>query len=1132
MLGVLIITGAFQTSEPSMPEQSSFDKAKAENDKLLLAQALRQGSKEWKRSKLSLLGQGRAGKTAFANAVAGRQFEETASTVGINQLTCDVKQMRVGDAGQAQWSEAVKADREYEAALAGMVAQSKLEPSAECAALEGKGDIRAYMQGVKDAAAYGVAAEQEEATPVGDLLMDGPVPLTSRSTGSSSPVKLRAEVKRARTPAPPEADVLRTPHHVRRTQKVTSEPITAEKQPKAAELDEEMVMKLLATMQDAGTGLLISLFDFGGQSVFEVIHHLFLTRNGVYALVFNMEWLLAEGPEKDRALRFMRNWLSSIAVHTYNKTTALTAPIVIVGTRLDKVASPADHEKISTLLHEQFSDNLAWQSVVGNEQGRDSNGRAFQWFFPVDNVAGRTGPTMQHLMSVVQREIDKAEYTHKEVPLTWFKAIDQMSDNKKDCLTLAEGIATARACGVSEQEASLMLAFLHDMGHLMWLDEPGLRDVVILDPVSYLVTPATIIICKLTPDHEDTIHHCMASHRECERKHKRAWSQLTHEGVLSVQLLPILWEKYQQHSEVLLQLLVKFGLLVPLHGDASGPVAQYLVPTLLTPASPEDAFIVNWTSAEYSTCYFAFTLSPDLGRFSTVTGAELRAAGFLPGGMFERIVGKALSWSQDTSVDAAIDLQSVILHKDVAVLAFGRQRFRLVNCADIHCVRVDVEGAHPIGVQQKLQDFIQRIIGECMKSLLCFCAVPFLSTTGDPPGSQSTLRKTLLPNELLIPLSQLRRASKGESMLVRKGQHTLLTEAEIAKKYCQWLQLHVLRDRYDVFLSYRWGRYDSEFTEQLFDMFTNFPLGEQNRAVEVFLDRRRLQEGRLFKSDFAKALTHSLIVVPVLSVDALARMVEHNPSQPDNVLLEWVMILESHTAGRVLKVFPILFGQRKTQDVGALGADGSAGAAELTVADFFAEKVQDMLPEIAPTATLAVAAELLRANGIEPSGKMPSYTVHSVVHAMLQFLLCKANDFPARRLVGDFAKKVVRLLHDCGSAALATVVTDAVLHGVAADAAQVVSASATPQPVLPITAGNTRTLVSLSVEELGRVVAAIEMVFLVSIFAEKAVTGTLLDCCDSVDDLMTEDIGVPSKLKAKALMKHIEGWRANGVSGL
>ena len=126
---------------------------------------------------------------------------------------------------------------------------------------------------------------------------------------------------------------------------------------------------------------------------------------------------------------------------------------------------------------------------------------------------------MKHIMATVNEVMNRAEYTHKEVPLTWFKTIDQMADTRKDCLSLQEVAAAAERCGASAEEVPLLLAFLHDMGHLMWLDEPGLRDVVILDPVSYLVVPATIIICKLTPDHEDSTHHFMACHRECERMH-------------------------------------------------------------------------------------------------------------------------------------------------------------------------------------------------------------------------------------------------------------------------------------------------------------------------------------------------------------------------------------------------------------------------------------------------------------------------------------------------------------------------------------------------------------------------------------------------------------------------------------
>jgi hypothetical protein len=69
-----------------------------------------------------------------------------------------------------------------------------------------------------------------------------------------------------------------------------------------------------------------------------------------------------------------------------------------------------------------------------------------------------------------------------------------------------------------------------------------------------------------------------------------------------------------------------------------------------------------------------FTLSEELLNQSLIYDADLKGLGFLPGGMFERLVGKAISWSQDTARGSALDLNSVILHKDVAIIPFVRQR--------------------------------------------------------------------------------------------------------------------------------------------------------------------------------------------------------------------------------------------------------------------------------------------------------------------------------------------------------------------------------------------------------------------------------------------------------------------------
>jgi hypothetical protein len=386
---------------------------------------------------------------------------------------------------------------------------------------------------------------------------------------------------------------------------------------------------------------------------------------------------------------------------------------------------------------------------------------------------------------------------------------------------------------------------------------------------------------------------------------------------------------------------------------------------------------------------------------------------------------------------------------------------------------------------------------------------------------------------LLIPLQQLRGACKGESMLAWRGGRSLMTTADIKSKYGSWLQLYERRERYDVFISYRWGQYDSVFVEKTFDMFTNFSVAADMRAVEVFLDRKRLQDGRLFKLDFAAALTHSLIALPVVSVDALGRMVDHNPDAVDNVLLEWIMILQCYQAGRLLKVFPVLFGSRASglEVPGQQANSASVCIQEPLTTDFFTESAKDLLPKLVPTATLAQAAELLTANGVAPSESMRAYTVHSVVHALLQFLLCKASDFAPSDLVEVFAEKAVRLLSDCAPEALDAVVgklpaAESGKEGAAPTAPSAVS----PAPPAPAP-GATRSLKELSVDELQALLRRCGLDKAMPAFLSNKVTGKQLWFCEEYGELLGEDFGLTSKPLARELMEQIEEWRANGVSG-
>ena len=90
--------------------------------------------------------------------------------------------------------------------------------------------------------------------------------------------------------------------------------------------DLDLVMQLLE--EDNSTRRLVfSTWDFGGQHVFRIVHHLFLTRFAVYLAVFNMHDLVGAGATEATAnncLTELHGWLNDLWMH------AAEAPVIVV----------------------------------------------------------------------------------------------------------------------------------------------------------------------------------------------------------------------------------------------------------------------------------------------------------------------------------------------------------------------------------------------------------------------------------------------------------------------------------------------------------------------------------------------------------------------------------------------------------------------------------------------------------------------------------------------------------------------------------------------------------------------------------------------------------------------------------
>ena len=90
-------------------------------------------------------------------------------------------------------------------------------------------------------------------------------------------------------------------------------------------------IKSLTTKTDAGTDISFSIWDYGEQEVFYTLHPIFLSREGVHLLVFDMCKNLKK--ETEKSLELLQFWLNSLKLH------AQGAPIIMVGSRMDQLSN-------------------------------------------------------------------------------------------------------------------------------------------------------------------------------------------------------------------------------------------------------------------------------------------------------------------------------------------------------------------------------------------------------------------------------------------------------------------------------------------------------------------------------------------------------------------------------------------------------------------------------------------------------------------------------------------------------------------------------------------------------------------------------------------------------------------------
>ena len=376
-----------------------------------------------------------------------------------------------------------------------------------------------------------------------------------------------------------------------------------------------------------GKKVFFILWDFGGQSVYYATHPIFLTRNAIYLLVYDLNkdpHVTADFIEKkgqfeknvDSNCRktnedYLHFWLSSVSAlesqttgHSVHASFGKLPLVVLVCTHAD-LAGEAAEEKA--------------RQIYGSLQAKPYKEHLFSRYFVVDNTKSGSDDECKNVQKLRNELLVLAEelLQMQTIPINWLRFEEALKCKLEEnvwFVTLSEAMEIAREkCKmVDEKEVDTAINFMHDQRILIHFDEtPKLKEMVILDPEKLINLFRKVITVK-SYDHTTN---------------KVLWEKLEKKGILDEKLLQVVWEPYEETKENLIEIMEKFSLLCLLPSD--GDEKEYLVPSMLMSPPNDDAN--KLLSASFIPSLFV--------RFKRPSGKEYVQ---VPLGLFQRLVVKSL----------------------------------------------------------------------------------------------------------------------------------------------------------------------------------------------------------------------------------------------------------------------------------------------------------------------------------------------------------------------------------------------------------------------------------------------------------------------------------------------------------
>ncbi len=387
------------------------------------------------------------------------------------------------------------------------------------------------------------------------------------------------------------------------------------------------------------TRCVIRVWDYGGQKNFYQLHHIFLRKGCVVALVINLATPLHSfvspdqmpySSEDNQSMKYWEQimfWLHSILSCMKTKETGdISDNLILVGTHMDLLhPDPAEQEKLAKEYFNELKKLLKQEGVLYL--------KLISGFWAVNNKDGDPY-TFAQLRNAIIESMKKHCKWEERRPIRWLNLEQKLHDLSKDKslsyidqhLVPYDNVAAyAKAFHINTvDELEEFLEFHNLTADLTYFKGDILGQYVIPEPQWLInVFRSLITVNKYYPQ---------------ELKYEEELDELKEEGRLRTDgiLLKNIWESFigkdttGQIQTYLLTLMTEFDLAIKYDENI------YLIPSLL-PMSPASALVLTTSTTTESLLYRFHCTQQSFNEFKK---RGKTSDHFLPNGLFHKLISQ------------------------------------------------------------------------------------------------------------------------------------------------------------------------------------------------------------------------------------------------------------------------------------------------------------------------------------------------------------------------------------------------------------------------------------------------------------------------------------------------------------